>query len=106
MNLSRSNAEISGRLTRLDEKVDKVQTWEFVELKIKEAFDELKKELTEKIQRNDKRISGKVDTIFNSHLMSDGIIGSEESGCEYQTLIEYTLKHVPELIKKLKKTDE
>lgn len=45
MTFTRSNGEISGRLTRLDEKVEKVQTWEFIELKIKEAIEGLQKEL-------------------------------------------------------------
>jgi|TARA_B110000285_G_scaffold234635_1_gene312295 hypothetical protein len=47
-----------------------------------------------------------VETIFQDHLLSDGVIGTEESGCEYATLIEYTLKHIPEMAKKMKKTDE
>lgn len=45
MTFTRSNGEISGRLTRLDEKVEKVQTWDFIELKIKEAIEGLQKEL-------------------------------------------------------------
>ena len=106
MNMTRQNGEISGRLTRLDAKVDKVQTWEYVEMKIKEGLDELKKELNDKIVRNDKKVTSKLDIIFNQHLQSDGVIGSEEAGCEYPTLMEYTLKFIPELLKKVKKTDE
>lgn len=68
MNMTRQNGEISGRLTRLDAKVDKVQTWEYVEMKIKEGLDELKKELNDKIVRNDKKVTSKLDIIFNQHL--------------------------------------
>ena len=103
--IQRNSIEINGRLTRLDDKVDKVQTWEYVEMKIKEAKEEVRNELTEKINKNDKKVTSRIDVIFAEHLEKEGTIGTTED-CDNVTLIDYTLKHIPDLLKRLKKAED
>jgi DNA replication protein DnaD len=79
-------------------------------MKIGEATEAIRNELNEKINKNDKRVTQRIDTIYFDNLVKDTgadvQIGPDEEKEEFKSLINYTLKNVPEILKRLKKSED
>ncbi len=103
--IDRQFYEISGRLQRIEEKVQQVETKEVMDQIIKEKIEEAKDELNTRINKNKQQSDKKFDEIFNEHLYFEPIIGPGPQN-EFHTLSAYCATKIPDLIKKNKRNED
>lgn len=103
--MERFAAELEGRLMMINSKIDKVQTWEYIDLIMQERIKELNDDLSKRIKTLSSKVEKQIQDIYSEHLTKEGVIGPEE-GCNYATLMQYACEKIPSIDKKVKKAIE
>ena len=60
------------------QKIDKVQTWEYIDLIMKERISEVNEELLKRIKKNESKVEKQFTDVMADHLLKEGMIGPDE----------------------------
>jgi len=103
--LERINFEISGRVSRIEEKVAQVETKEVMDQIINEKIEDAKEDLNARVTKIKQTSDKRFDEIFNEHLYYEPIIGPGPQN-EFHTISAYVANRIPDLMKKSKRNED
>ena len=92
-------------MSKAEEKLENVETFEKTNEKIHEVRVDLKDDIDKQIKSLRRYFDRKLEEIYKKHLLREKIIGDEDD-CEEKTLMDFVLKKLPDLKSRIKRVDD